>query len=850
MNNASIRILLFLFFLSAGKLFSQDHIKGVVVSKDDGTVISNAQVCIYDSEGKNMLGYTFSLKDGTFNLKPAMEGCFFLEVSSMGFAKNRIRFDQYPVGTLKIELARSDFQLKEVTIKAPKVSEAGDTLNYLTAGFVREQDRSIGDVLKRLPGIDVTKSGLVTLNDKPINALYIDGKNLLDGKYGIATQNINPDIVSLIQIFKNHQPVKVLQNTTTSENAAINLILNPKAKGEWIMSADLGVGASPFLWNSALLLFQFNKNVQSMNVVKGNNAGMNIRGEVNEQNLGSAAESQIISNEDKDLLKVTGKASPPIGEQRDMFNQSLLISSNSLFYLAKDIEGVVKLNYLYDLQERWQNERTEYIIEGSENIAIQENNSYRGLMHSPELDIVIKSNTPRSFIQNRINGSLRFCNNIANTTGTKSINQSAGLRQYDFSEIFTFIKPVKKSILRVSSNTQIKSLPQSLTIATDDISQVISLFQVQSNNSAGIIIPIGRFSADIKGGANITYQKLESDLTGFNEKNSVRWFFTELFVIPSLKYENEALRITAKFPLKLQNGMFRVTPGLALRYKFSPFWEGWITYDANNSQTDILNMNPSMVLMDYRSIYRGYNKMLASRIEVISARAQYSNPLKLVNLYGAVNYNRNMNGYTVSMQYEDFYNVRTILPEQRESSGLSLLFSATKSFFDLPLLLDIKSNCTIADNSMIQQGADVKFRTLIWSAVPKIEATLFNSLEIALNTKITVSKRTAFEGGSSSFTRTDYNPALLLSYRPKERFRSQIKFDCYINELANGVRKNFLFTDIKIAYKIGGGELTMDWTNIFNKREYRFSYFSELTNIEREFRLRPGNIMLGYSFTL
>lgn len=848
MNNTSIRMLLFLFFLSAGKLFSQDSIKGMVVSKDDGAVISNAQVCIYDADGKSMVGYTFSLKDGSFSLKPVIsEGHFYLEVSSMGFSKNRIRFDRPPAEPLKIELVRSGFQLKEVIVKAPKVSEAGDTLNYLTARFVKEQDKSIGDVLKRLPGIDVLKSGQVTYNEKPINALYIDGKNLLDGQYGIATKNIKPEIISLIQIFENHQPVKVLQKSVPSENAAINLKLDPKAKAEWIMSLDLGVGVSPFLWDAGMLLFQFNKNFQSMNVIKSNNTGEDIRGEISQQNLGAAAESQLISAEELNLVNVTGVASPstPIGEQRDMFNQSLLLSSNTLFSLAKDLDVVLRVNYIYDFQKRWQNARTEYIIEGAENIVIEEDNSYRGFVNSPGIDIVLKSNTPRRFLQNRINGNLRFSNNFANTEGTKVISQSAKIRQYDFSEIFTYISPVGKSILRASSNTQLWSLPQSLTIATDDIRQNISLFQVQSNNVAGIIRPFGRFSADLKGGINITIQKLESDLSGFNESNNVSWSFTEIFVSPSLRYEKDALRLSVELPLKLQNEMFRFAPGLALRYKFSPFWEGLITYDVNTSHTDILKMNSSSLLMDYRSIYYGYSKMLESRMNVLSVRAQYNNPLKLINLYGSVNYNRNANGYTISMQYADFYNIRTILPDQRVSSGLSLVFSASKSFFDLPLLLDFKSNCFIADNSLIQQGADMKFKTLVWSATPRIEATLFNAMEVEMKTTMIVSKRTSFGGERSSSIRTGYNPNLLISYRIREKFRAQIKFDYYLNELSDGTDKGILFTDIRAAYKLGRGELTMDWTNIFNRKEYKYSYFSELTTVDRQFKLRPGNLVLG-----
>jgi len=98
---------------------------------------------------------------------------------------------------------------------------------------------------------------LIKYNDKPINALYIDGKNMLENQYGIATKNIRPDLVTMIQIFENHQPVKVLKEHQLSENAALNLKIAPSAKNRLIGVADLGAGISPALWNARLALFKF-----------------------------------------------------------------------------------------------------------------------------------------------------------------------------------------------------------------------------------------------------------------------------------------------------------------------------------------------------------------------------------------------------------------------------------------------------------------------------------------------------------------------------------------------------------------------------------------------------------------
>ena len=86
----------------------------------------------------------------------------YLEVSMLGFKKQRINnlSEKKP---LQIVMQEEAVALKEVTVKASKVREHGDTLTYNVATFADQNDRNIGDVLARIPGFEVNKqNGQIT----------------------------------------------------------------------------------------------------------------------------------------------------------------------------------------------------------------------------------------------------------------------------------------------------------------------------------------------------------------------------------------------------------------------------------------------------------------------------------------------------------------------------------------------------------------------------------------------------------------------------------------------------------------------------------------------------------------
>ena len=133
----------------------------------------------------------------------------------------------------------------------------------------------IADVLRKMPGIEVAKSGEIRYNGQPINNFYIEGLDMLDGRYGQATNNIAPQDVASVEVMENHQPIKALKDIVFSDRAAINLRLKPHAKARWTGTLRGGAGWSPALWNGALFAMRIGARGQSMVNLKTDNTGQN-----------------------------------------------------------------------------------------------------------------------------------------------------------------------------------------------------------------------------------------------------------------------------------------------------------------------------------------------------------------------------------------------------------------------------------------------------------------------------------------------------------------------------------------------------------------------------------------------
>ena len=347
------RLAIVLFLLhSAVWAFAQKPLSGIVVD-DAGKALAGANVMAYGADGK-VLSFAVTGTDGTFQLKKTA-GLERITASFMGFKTVSIPVAQFKDGQ-QIRMEAGGFQLKEVAVTAERIKESGDTLTYSVGGFKQAQDRSIADVIGKMPGLEVKASGAIEYQGKPINKFYIEGMDLMGSQYALASENLSADKVKEVQVLENHQAIKSLRDVSFSEQAAINLVLKDEAKSTWSGLADLGGGyGKEWLHDNRLMGMQFNKHFQTLMLYKNNNTGKDIGAEVVDLTdlTGYRMENGLL-----DMISLSG---PEFERERYTFNSSHLLAGNWLLKTGTDSQLRLQVSGLLDREHQQSSSRTTYL---------------------------------------------------------------------------------------------------------------------------------------------------------------------------------------------------------------------------------------------------------------------------------------------------------------------------------------------------------------------------------------------------------------------------------------------------------------------------------------------------------
>ncbi|WP_232829131.1 TonB-dependent receptor [Aureibaculum luteum] len=227
-------------------LFSQVKLNGVV-NDSIGSPLQMANVIAVNQKTKTIESFKITNPKGEYSLNLAENTTYQITVSYIG--KKNIQIE---ISTNATDIIRNfhlledstDLDEVELTYKIP-IKIKGDTLIYNADSFKNESDKKLEDVLKRLPGVEVTKDGEIKVQGKVVNTIMVEGKRFFDGNTKLATKNIPANVLDKIEILKNHDNVAQLsQLRDNSENVAINIKLKEGKKNFWFGDVMIGGGPS------------------------------------------------------------------------------------------------------------------------------------------------------------------------------------------------------------------------------------------------------------------------------------------------------------------------------------------------------------------------------------------------------------------------------------------------------------------------------------------------------------------------------------------------------------------------------------------------------------------------------
>ncbi len=190
LNKTTVKHIPFLIFFSLIALCSFGQSARTII----GTVKDTSGVAIPGSTVKLVAGTdsvtTMTNPAGAFSFANIKAAAFRIEVSSIGYRGIQKRYTNAEsilgVFTLRSEAT----QLNAVVVESVTLIKLkGDTTEFNANAYKVREGAPVEDMLKKLPGFDVDKSGNVTAQGKSVTKVRVNGKDFFIGDLKTATQN-------------------------------------------------------------------------------------------------------------------------------------------------------------------------------------------------------------------------------------------------------------------------------------------------------------------------------------------------------------------------------------------------------------------------------------------------------------------------------------------------------------------------------------------------------------------------------------------------------------------------------------------------------------------------------------
>ena len=838
---------------------AQVNVSGTVVDKDSNEPLTGASVIVKGADGK-IKKYATSKGDGGFAMSlPSVAGCR-LEVSMMSFAKQSIPLDSvsFPI---TVQLEPGTTLLKEVTVKADRIHEQGDTITYNVGSFAQQQDRSIGDVLKRMPGINVEQSGKIQYQGEDINKFYIEGSDLLGGKYGIATNGISHEDVGAVEVMENHQPMQVLSGISFSDKAAINLKLKNKAKATWSFHGDAGGGYSwqpdGAIWDGELFAMAVMPNFQNITTFKTNNIG---------EDLSAQATDFFASRRGTDLSRYVGVSLPGVpnlSRKRTLFNRSALVSTNALWKLGRG-EFKTQIDYSFNrITAEAANVTTYFLNDGNRVVTEDRNGVDRS--HSLSGKFIYELNQKTAFINNTLKTNIDWDDVRLGVTGSLSNNQTASLPDYYVGNDFKLIKRFNgKHLVTFISKNEWESLPQTLSVSINDgfMRQQVKDHAFYTNESAAYAFSVKGITISLEGGVKGYVRTMRSELPDMPEEipgettNVLNTNYFTVYATPKFEYWVRRVNFTLNAPVSFAHYTFDkalanlsevyFSPSLSMNWKPNNRFEMSVSGGTGRSPMDLNMIQPGYVMTNYRSFRRGIDDFYNSSSQRVSGRLSYKHSRRGIFANAMVMQSWSHRPYTLAQQLYGDYVVYSYT--DAESDGQMLMASGNigKTLDFMRGSANINGSFSRNESHLISENTNVNSVGTSWSVGAKINGAPLRWFSFDYRFEW-ASSRMSMNGTNASWLGNMENE-LLLNIMPHRKWEWHISGEHYRNELTADQFKNVFLLDTKVIFKLNKRlELSASLSNIFNQRTYNYTTYNQLTSFESQRWLRGRELLISIS---
>ena len=885
MKTKALHIVIILIHCLLNHSIAQTVIKGKIINEANEP-ISDASVMFMNTADSSVIAFSFSDKNGDYTIYTNQkEKELLLMVYGFNIKRQikRIANHSQKVDFIVNEAA---IELKEFSVKSEKIWGTRDTVNYVVDAFRDSTDIIIGDVLKKMPGIVVKESGQIEYRGKPISKFYIENMDMLQGRYGIATNNITASDIATVQVFENHQPIKALEDIAFTNDAALNLKFKPGAIGIYSGLADLGAGLdNHFLWNSSVTSMYFSKKRQHLAALKSNNTGTDLDHEF-----------QSFTNENMQLtgsiVSIVQPMPPQINKSKYLFNEAYGGTINNLIKTKNEAEFTFNLNGFHDVDDRKSYDQTRYIIPGEDTVTIKEQMDSHSSRFNIEGGIGYKRNNDQNYLNTRLLFSGNFIESTGNIVSDEQIKQNG---ESDPFKVNTTIHWIRRGNNKQRSGTELysqsfyQSQPYRLDISPGmfedvlndsvpfkTIRQDVTFNSFETRNSLMFlssvgwksfwIHPIMLFSLEhqsLNSKLSKSFQgDIFSELSGDSLNNNLTWMRVKAGISLKLTYNKRDFSFELSTPIQYQSislddeiksndshqNRIIFQPQTNLRYSINTHWEisaSWFWYNYN---PNLRNLYSGYVLQNYRTLSHYESRLSDSYGQQGALEFSYKDIIRFLFTNIEIRYNRYRNEVMYAQEFEG--SLMKISSVELENTGnyFSVTTRVGKGFNWKKLSVNAEASWGKGVTPQLRQNSLIEYNNQGINANMTLSLALTEKLQFA-NKSSWSSISGSTDAGEKLDPINSFIDAVTLNYILSNGLIFSFGMEYY--DTRNGSRKqSFYLLDASIAYTWERVRLTLDYNNILNTTNYVYAYYGTLSSYYSEYRIRPASLLLSARFKI
>lgn len=866
--------------LAACPVLAQTSVSGTVRDRATGRAVESVNVMLQDTSRRAMYGYVITDKEGAYRLEYAGRAdTLLLVVTGFNISPQSRRI---AARTQRVDLyvEHAELKIREVTVKAPPVTRQGDTLTYIVAKFADVVDSSIGDVLKKMPGIEVGKSGEIKYNGKAINKFYVEGMDMLEGRYGIATKNIRARDIASVQVFQNHQPIRALKDIAPSDRAAINLRLKDEARGTWSGTMQLGAGYKPAMWNAEAVAMYFGRSFQTIDTYKTNNTGDDVARELNSHYGGLESASSIVG--------VQRPSTPALDESRYLDNDIHTVSVNTITKLKKELELTANAQYLHDLRHAEGSSVTTYFLPDAAPVVVSELTQAGHRIDRTEVNLQLRSNTDRKYLQEKLSFGGEWDNDFGRVLSDGSpVDQRFRLPKISVRNYFSAVLRRGRRAFNLTSDTDYGTQPARLRIRPmlypelfdgaegyPDAQQTLDNRRFRTRNSCFTSYTVGRWTFLLRGALNAQIEWMDSELSPMNAsgdvlpatdgmRNGIYWRRLDIYAGPSVGYRaGDRFSVNLYCPLdfvslrsedrirdrRAKSDDVLLAPSLSLQGSLSYNLKFTARASYNELVGGLYDTYNGYIMTSYRMISGKEGDISRNRTQSYSASLSYGNAIRA--LFGSldVSYNRSKRNLMYGTTYEGSLCLTESIRMDNRSSGYSLAAKISKRFDGIATTLGLSGGFSRSWSDVLRQGVLLPQHSDLATAAFTLSTRFSQAVRLDYTLDYTRSQSTV--DGEALRAIDVVREDAALNFIVRRKFICRIGGEHYYNGAVGGRDRNMFFLDASLTYKGRRTEYAVEARNLLDTGSFGSASQTDITHYVYSSKLRPASVLFKIKISL